>query len=168
MLFSHSGMERSVTCRVDTSPSEGQRGAGLVAQVCWGTAGLPRHSTHREARRDAAFRAPECIRWGDRYHPRGTPRLWGINLIPVHTNRQSQAPLGETDTVPIGRSWKRPLRSSPQRQFDSLNMPQTDCPCQLPLVQYVAQLWLLNQSTARRTARGFCCSADFKYGEQSL
>lgn len=75
MLFSHSGMERSVMCRVDTSPSEGQRGAGLDAQVCWGTAGLPRHSTHGEARRDAAFRAPECIRWGDWYHPRGTPRL---------------------------------------------------------------------------------------------
>lgn len=70
--------------------------------------------------------------------PCSTPRLWGTNLVPLHANRQPQAPLGETDTLPIGRSWKKALCSSPPRQFDSLNMPQTDCPCQLLLVQYVA------------------------------
>lgn len=94
--------------------------------------------------------------------PHGTLCLWGIKLIPLSTNWQPQAPLEETDTAPIGRSWKKPLHSSPQRQFEYLNMPQTDCPCQWLLVQDVAQLWLLKQSTACYTVRSLCCNADFK------
>lgn len=52
------------TCRVDTSPSEGQRAAGLAAQVCWGTAGPPQPSTPGGAHRDAASQTPERIRQG--------------------------------------------------------------------------------------------------------
>lgn len=75
----------------------------------------------------------------------------------------SPRPLWEKQTLYLYEgAGKKPLHSSPQRQFEYLNLPQTDCPCQWLLVQDVAQLWFLKQSTACNTARSLCCNADFK------
>lgn len=53
--------------------------------------------------------------------PHGTPCLWGIKLTPLSTNWQPQAPLGETDTVPVRRSWKK---TTPQQSPKTIWVPQ--------------------------------------------
>lgn len=157
MQFSHYSMGTAVTCRADTSPSE-----VLLPRCAEGQPSFPTPASTGRHTGTMLFWTPEHIGGGIGTTPHSSPHPRRINLIPLSINWQSLAPLGETDTVPIGRSWKMPLHSSPQRQFDYLNMPQTDCPCQWLLVQDVAQLWFLKQSAACNTARSLYCNADFK------
>lgn len=122
--FSHSSMGRGVTCRADTCPSEGQRAMVLLPSCAEGQPPFPSPAPTGRHTGIMLFWIPEHIR----HHPWWPPRLWRINLIPLNTKWQPQVPLGGTDTVPTGRSWKKPPHSSPQGQFEYLNMPQTDCP----------------------------------------
>lgn len=134
------------------------------AEDCWvvlGTALVGRHAWM------LLFGALSASGRGTGTIPSGIPHLWRINVIPLHTNWQFQAPLGETDT----ETYRQELKTAtPLSSLKTIWLSQnaTDCPCQSPLVRYVAQLWLLNQTTICNTARRFCRNADLKWREQSL
>lgn len=156
--FHNPSGSRSGTCRTHTRASEGQRTVGSSsAQHLWG-------GTH-----GCCFLGPWVHQGGGQVPSLLAPHIFdGLTSFPC-TQTGSSRPLWEKQILkPIGRSWKQPLHWVPWRQSDSLKMPQTDCPCQSPLVRYVAQLWLLNQTTICNTARRFCRNADLKWREQSL
>lgn len=160
--FSHSSTGRGVTCRADTL--EGQRAPGVAAQVCWGTTTLPQPCLYRETHGNDAFSDP----W--------TYQAGALPLMAPHI------PKGWTSTPWAQTGSPRPLwekgtyreeleKATPQQSPKTTWLPQyatNRCPCQWLLVQDVAQLWFLKQSTACNAARSLCCNADFKYREIPL
>lgn len=141
-----------------------RRATGVAAQVCWDTTILPQPCLYRETQ-EWCFLDPWAYQAGAQVPPLMAPHVSEGLTSSSWAQTGSPRPLWEKEVLYLlGGAGK----SSPQRQCDYLNMPQTDCPCQRLLVQDVAQLWFLKQSTACNTARSLCCNADFKQREKHL